>query len=168
MKLPKLFRPELLVAASDDPHRKAYVDPFLCGDTIVATDGRAMGIFPCQREANDRDGIIPLESLRYARKAGRSQIEIDCGDRFAIKDGASFPRPEREPPCPNIEQVTPKEGEPARVVVGAARLQNLLRALGADLVEIEVRGAGTPLVVRPVDAKAKRALGLIMTGAPVV
>lgn len=173
MKLSKSFKPELLVA-DPDARRPQWEAPFLSGSTVVALNGQIMGVFPCERGTDDRDGIISLEAMSSARKAtpAREPLQVDCGDRYVCANGASFPRPDKQPAAPNVEQVTPRDGAPIKIVVSAKNLETLMRALGGGTMEIEIREGGMPIILRPLDSNRKEringgngsAFGLIMTG----
>ena len=61
MEINPKFKPELV--ASREAGRLSITEPYLTGDTLVATDGKMLLAVPVRRDPHDADGYITGEAL---------------------------------------------------------------------------------------------------------
>lgn len=166
--------------ASDDVTRSAITEPYLeINDgkgQIVATDGSALAIVPCEVQAGDESGFVSAESLSNARKATPkrlSHVEIRCNVALAVKDGATFSRPTEETlgKFPNWRQcIPPLDRVPVyRIALNARLMAELSKAMGTHGVVLEIIDELSAIIVRPASAGkgvpeplCKDAVGVIM------
>jgi hypothetical protein len=129
MRMKTMFKPENVT----NPSRPAISEPYLQGDRLVATDGRAIVAVPVEREEGDADGYIPATALAIARKWGRklgaTSLKAEA-DKLTTPEGATFPRPALGT-FPQWEQVLPaKDRREIRISFDAALLLALAEAIG--------------------------------------
>lgn len=149
--------------ASDDATRSSITEPFLeIADgkgQLIATNGMALAIVPCEVQEGDKSGFVSAESLSNARKATHkrlSHVEIHCNDALAVKDGATFSRPTDETlgKFPNWKQcVPPLDRVPTyRIAFNARLLAELSKAMGTHGVVLEITDELSTIIVKPANA----------------
>jgi hypothetical protein len=154
---------EIELVASTNTDRQVFGVHFDAENKrLVATDGHAMAVIPCQVDEGDTSGRVPSEALKAARKVRGTDFGIELNGSAKIQDGRSWPRQEHLGylPASAIDQVSTVEGEVvAKIRFDAEMLLRLARALGSNgngvksenhkvrHVTLEIRGELLPMKV---------------------
>lgn len=150
MKSEKRYKLEGVVAKSSRYPGATHVRLDVEGKRLLATNGHALAIVPCEPEEGDVSGAVTVEALKAARKAGMVETRLACNGALEVPGGASFPRPSPEDAeFPKVDHVV-HQGEPVfRVAINAESLAKLAQALGAvdGYVRLEFFGSRVPFRV---------------------
>lgn len=136
MKIHKNLQVERV--CSDDKMRDAIAHPYLDGNYLVATNGRALVAVEVEREEHDVDGWVAIEALKASRKMEKAFDEkrINCNGACTLVDGTSYRRPFDGATLrfPNWKQVIPEGGSfpQAHVAFNPSMLLDLAKALGSE------------------------------------
>lgn len=117
MILPKTCKIEEL--CSTDKTRNVLFHPYLSGNELVATDGKAMICLPVELEEGDCHGWVSIEALKMARKLNKNLDNLSIkvkNDGLILMDGTVLPQPNVGSVYPNyrpiLEANLSKEQEP--------------------------------------------------------
>jgi len=144
MKFDAKFHPEDCVMGPYQyrPHMEhVWLD--VAGKRLMATNGHLAIVIPCEVEADDVSGFIPVAAIEYARSRRSAdgdrpgEIELNCRERIEAV-GAAFDRPKPEKEFPPVDGAAAKQrrGDPMTVTfaVDARYLYELACALsGGDV-----------------------------------
>lgn len=158
MKLSKTCKIEAI--ASTEQARISITEPYLKGDRLIATNGKALVVLPVEREEGDVDGYVTADALAAARKVGHKTelAQIKCNGLYALANGATMPRDTMLEGCnfPNIEQVIPTNTEGRKIIaLNAKLLADIAKALDADNLRLEIAGENEAVIVRGSRADSK-------------
>jgi hypothetical protein len=174
MRLDSRFKIE--ETASKDAARPHLFSPHLDveGKRLMACNGYALAIVPCEVEEGDQAGLVPAAACRAARGAKHVKAQAEQ----VVCDGATYARPQDE--FPSVEHALPgfKEGDDGTVTVGLTTdyLIALVKALGAAgrggqiALTIKVPEKGKPVLdqvlVRPMVMADGPVIGVLMPVRP--
>lgn len=136
MKLHKELQVERV--CSNDKTRDALASPYLDGKHLVATNGRALVAIEVEREDDDVDGWIAVETLKASRKMEKAfeQKRIRCNGVCTLANGTRYLRPLEGTTSkfPNWKQVIPEGGSflQAHIAFNPSMLLDLAKALGSE------------------------------------
>lgn len=152
MKIRKDCKIELI--ASNNRTRLCLAQPYLEGDSLVATNGRCLVMLPVVREDGDEDGRISAQALAAARKLVKhsGEISIHANGAQVLADGTSLPRAtlESHGKFPNWKQVVPKLTEishPHRITLNAKYLYEIAQAMGAEAITLSIQDENSAAVI---------------------
>lgn len=124
---------------------------------LIATDGVMLVHVPVAPEGHDREGLVPPEALKYARRVQETDeqdnLTIDVSDKVTVKTSdisASYERMSHLT-FPTTTQVFPKHEPRAFISFSVERLRAIADAMGTDQVFLEIRETDSPIVIRPDD-----------------
>jgi hypothetical protein len=153
MKIHKDCKIEL--AASSDETRHAITEPYLDmtnEPVMVACNGMMLVIVPVETSEHDKQGCVTGEALKAMRKV-KFNSEMTCNGQLSVKDGPSFPRPDKGQ-YPNWRQVVPAKDREVKFSVGlnARALWELAQAMGCETVRLEFLDNMTGITVIPTNS----------------
>jgi hypothetical protein len=152
--------------ASTDKTRQVIGEPYLRGNVLWSTDGRAMVRIPVELGEHDVDGFVTGNALQAARKVDKrcELIQLTANGCLSLKDGQSFPRPSEKngemPPYPNCDQVWEPmwkgETDGPEIAFDVRKLAAIADALGVDAVKIQAVKGQNALRVSPCGTRKTR------------
>lgn len=158
MKLHKTCQVEKVT--SSDRTRPVLSHAFLSGETLIATDGKAMIQLPVERSEGDEDGFVTVEALKAARKEAKraDALELKANGCLALPSGASFPRPieariGRWPNCQAVWAPVWEKPVAMRIAFSAELLANLAEAMGTEGVVLEIVSETDAIRVLPTSTR---------------
>lgn len=142
MKIPKKYRPELIV--SQDKTRPVLnnveIREIEGQPMAVATDGRKLVAVPVEAEKSEY-GQLPPTALKFARQAMASKkqdhVVLEVSEKtVTFENGWSMPRQEQHD-FPSLREILEKKPVKLRISFNAEFLAQMAKAFGTDNVILE-------------------------------
>lgn len=158
MKILTNYRPEKCV--SKDKENEAFRQFFverIKGDKgiLSATDGKCLVRIPVELSDKDQEGAVPVDAVAKSRSLADDAPECEVLLLKTVKVvspafKADYERFNYLTP-PKFQSAIPKSKPKAYAFFNAKHLKSIADAMGTEMVFVEIREVGQPLVIRPDD-----------------